>query len=148
MTFNYGKRTIHVKANSEILHTSCNSILISRHQLANISTTEELFTVCTTTVPKENSESMSPEAKGLMKEYQDVFSTSLPNKLPPKRAIDHTIDLVPGSESTSWPIYRLSYLEMNELKRQLSELMEKGFIHPSVSPLVLLFSLFTKRMEL
>src|SRR5438477_10000548 len=77
---------------------------------------------------------MSPEAKGLMKEYQDVFPTSLPNELPPKRTIDHTIDLVPGFEPTSRPIYRLSYLEINELKRQLSELMEKGFIRPSIFP--------------
>ena len=84
MTFNYGKRTIHVKANSETPHTSYNSILISRHQLANISTTEELFAVCTTTLSKENSESMSPKAKELIKEYQDVFSISLPNELPPK----------------------------------------------------------------
>src|SRR3954470_6540892 len=32
------------------------------------------------------------------------------------------------------PIYRMSYEELNELKKQLTELTEKGFIRPSVSP--------------
>ena len=82
MTFNYGTRTIHVKANPEISDTTCNSIHISRHQLANTPTTEELFAVCTTTLLEEKSEPMSLEAKGLMEEYHDVFPTSLPNELP------------------------------------------------------------------
>src|SRR3954466_1707421 len=69
-----------------------------------------------------------------MKEFADVFLTELPNQLPPQRKIDHSIDLIPGAEPPSRPTYRLLYVEMNELKKQLSDLLEKGFIRPSISP--------------
>jgi hypothetical protein len=48
--------------------------------------------------------------------------------------VDHAIDLIPGTEPPSRSIYRLSFEETNELKRQLDELLEKGYIRPSVSP--------------
>src|SRR3954466_15276826 len=69
-----------------------------------------------------------------MKEFADVFLTELPNQLSPQRKIDYSIDLVPGAELPSRPTYRLSYVEMNELKKQLSDLLAKGFIRPSISP--------------
>jgi len=58
----------------------------------------------------------------------------LPNQLPPQRNVDHAIDLIPGSEPPSRPTYRLSYVEMDELKKQLANLLAKGFIKPSTSP--------------
>src|SRR5277367_3993161 len=98
MIFNYGTRTIHVKANPESQNNSCNSILISRQQFANTPTNAKLFAVCTTTLLEGNFEPLLSEAKDLMKEYKDVFPTSLPKELPSKCVIDYSIDLVPGSE--------------------------------------------------
>lgn len=50
------------------------------------------------------------------------------------RPVDHAIDLVPGSSPAMGPVYRHAPPEMEELRKQLEELTEKGFIEPSVSP--------------
>ena len=70
----------------------------------------------------------------LLQEYSDVFPEELPAGLPPSRNVDYTIELEPGTVPPSRPPYRLSQEEMAELKRQLDELLAKGFIRPSVSP--------------
>jgi len=64
----------------------------------------------------------------------DVFPEELPKGLPPKRAVDHKIELEPEQMSASRPTYRMSQPEMDELKKQLAELMQKGFITESKSP--------------
>jgi hypothetical protein len=74
------------------------------------------------------------EEEQLCQKYSDVFPDDLPARLPPKRAVDHEIDLVPGSAPPSRPTYRLSPPEMDELKKQLQDLIDHGFIRPSVSP--------------
>jgi hypothetical protein len=66
--------------------------------------------------------------------FRDVFPEELPAGLPPKREVDHRIELVPGSSPPSRPTIRLSAPEMDELKKQLAELVKSGFIQPSKSP--------------
>lgn len=71
----------------------------------------------------------------LRTEFDDVFPETLPKRLPPKReGFDHRIDLVPGAVPPSNALYRLSPAELQELKRQLTELLDAGYIRPSVSP--------------
>jgi hypothetical protein len=65
--------------------------------------------------------------------YKGVFEP-LPSGLPPKRAVDHTIHLEPGTIPPSRGCYRMSADELAELRKQLEELSEKGYIQPSVSP--------------
>mgnify|MGYP006280086663 CR=1 FL=1 len=72
-------------------------------------------------------------AADLLKEFADVFPSDLPG-LPPQRDIDHHIDLEPGHPPPARPIYRLSYKELAELKKQINELLDQGFIRPSKSP--------------
>ena len=48
--------------------------------------------------------------------------------------MEFTIDLVRGTTSISKASYRMAPIELNELKVQLQELLDKGFIRPSVSP--------------
>jgi hypothetical protein len=72
--------------------------------------------------------------ESLLEEYRDVFPADLPKELPPSRTVDHRIELTPGSGPVSRPIYRLSLSEMEELKRQLDDLLEHKFIQPSISP--------------
>jgi hypothetical protein len=66
--------------------------------------------------------------------FRDVFPEELPAGLPPSREVDHRIELVPGSTPPSRPTIRLSASEMDELKKQLEELVKSGFIQPSKSP--------------
>ncbi|XP_070045470.1 uncharacterized protein [Nicotiana tomentosiformis] len=54
--------------------------------------------------------------------------------MPPNRDIDLGIDLVPGTQPISFPPYRMTLVELNELNEHLQELLDKGFIRPSVSP--------------
>ena len=63
----------------------------------------------------------------------DVFPEEIPN-MPPQREIDFTINLVPGMGPISKAPYRRAPKEMEELKSQLEELLEKGYIRPSISP--------------
>ncbi|XP_057249962.1 uncharacterized protein LOC130591075 [Beta vulgaris subsp. vulgaris] len=68
-------------------------------------------------------------------EYPDIFPEEIPG-MPPEREIDFSINLVPGSAPISKAPYRMTPAELQELKKQLDELLEKGYIRPSVSPWV------------
>ena len=70
---------------------------------------------------------------GLLTEFADVFAP-LPAGLPPARKVDHAIKLEPGAEPAWRPTYRMSPLEQQEVKKQLDDLLAKGWIQPSVSP--------------
>ena len=69
----------------------------------------------------------------IVKEYADVFPDELPG-IPPEREIDFSIDLLPGTQPISVPPYRMAPAELKELKEQLKDLLEKGYIRPSTSP--------------
>ena len=69
----------------------------------------------------------------IVREFPDVFPDDLPG-MPPDRDIEFTIDTIPGTTPISIPPYRMAPVELKELKKQLIELLEKGFIRPSVSP--------------
>ena len=66
-------------------------------------------------------------------DYPDIFPKELLG-LPPQREIEFAIDVVQGATLESITPYRMAPLELKELKLQLQELLEKGFIRPSVSP--------------
>ena len=70
----------------------------------------------------------------VVEEYRDVFPDELPPGLPPRREVDHKIELTPGAQPTSRPTFRMSAWELGELKKQLEELTKSGFIQPSKSP--------------
>ena len=65
--------------------------------------------------------------------FSDVFPKELPG-LPPQREIEFAIDVGPGATPVSITPHRRALLDLKELKLQLQELPEKGFIRPSVSP--------------
>ncbi|XP_077221970.1 uncharacterized protein LOC143855791 [Tasmannia lanceolata] len=74
----------------------------------------------------------------VVSEFLDVFPEDL-TELPPHREIDFTIDLEPGTLPIFKAPYRMAPAELKELKEQLFELLEKGFIRPSSSPIDDLF---------
>lgn len=81
-----------------------------------------------------SAEKIKEETERITQEYEDVFPDELPPQLPISRVVDHHIDLIPGSEPPSRPMFRMSPKEIDEIKKQLSELEEKGLIQPSQSP--------------
>ncbi|WVZ76367.1 hypothetical protein U9M48_024345 [Paspalum notatum var. saurae] len=54
--------------------------------------------------------------------------------MPPERDIEFSIELVPGTATIYKKAYRISGVELLEVKKQIDELMEKGFIRKSTSP--------------
>ena len=81
----------------------------------------------------------------LLQEYQDVFDDDLLG-LPPKNDFDFSIDPVPRVESISKTLYRMNTIEMQGLKVQLQDILEKYLIKPSVSPWDALM-LFVKKKD-
>ncbi|KAL0386526.1 UNVERIFIED_CONTAM: Retrovirus-related Pol polyprotein from transposon [Sesamum latifolium] len=69
----------------------------------------------------------------VVREFSDVFSEELPG-LPPHREVDFEIETIPGAAPISIAPYRMAPSELKELKKQLEELLDKGFIRPSISP--------------
>jgi hypothetical protein len=66
-------------------------------------------------------------------EFPDVFPDDL-SGMPPERAIEFKIELQPGTAPISKASYKMSREELAELKIQLKDLLDKGFIRPSSSP--------------
>ena len=64
----------------------------------------------------------------VVREFPDVFPEDVPG-IPIDREIEFSIDLLPGTS----PILKAP-TELKELKEQLQELLDKGFIRPSASP--------------
>ena len=69
----------------------------------------------------------------VVREFQDVFPKEL-RQLPPERIMDMEIEILPGVAPISKAPYRMAPAELTELKAQIQELLDKGFIRPSVSP--------------
>ena len=68
---------------------------------------------------------------GLLEEFVDVMPPELPKTLLPRRAVNHKIELVPGSKLLSKALYRMSLIELAEMRKQLTELLDAGCIQPS-----------------
>ena len=66
-------------------------------------------------------------------EYVDVFPYEIP-RLPLHRVVDFGVELHPGTSPISMTPHRMAPVELQELRVQLQELLDKGFIRPSTSP--------------
>jgi hypothetical protein len=66
-------------------------------------------------------------------DYPNVFPDDLPG-MPQDRDIEFVIELQPGTAPISKRAYRMPPKELAELKTQLQEVLDKGFIRPSSSP--------------
>jgi len=69
----------------------------------------------------------------VVSEFRKVFLNDLPG-MPPNRDIDFCIDLEPGTRPISILPYRMAPAELRELKAQIQEVLDKGYIRPSASP--------------
>ncbi|KAJ0522028.1 putative nucleotidyltransferase, Ribonuclease H [Helianthus annuus] len=87
-------------------------------------------------VVEENQPAPTPPAavQPLLHEFRDLFPEEIPPGLPLEREIQHCIDFQPGASIPNKPAYRMNPKEYTELQRQVTELLEKGFIRESKSP--------------
>jgi hypothetical protein len=69
----------------------------------------------------------------VVSEFPDVFPKNLPG-MPPERKVEFAIELLPGTAPIFKRAYIISRPELVELKKQIDELLEKGYIRPSTSP--------------
>ncbi|XP_070025343.1 uncharacterized protein [Nicotiana sylvestris] len=83
-------------------------------------------------VADTTSEVSAPKSVPVVNEFLEVFPDKLLG-IPPDREIDFEIDVLPDTQPISIPPYRMAPAELRELKEQLKDLLEKGFIRLSVS---------------
>jgi hypothetical protein len=69
----------------------------------------------------------------VVSEFPDVFPEDLPG-MSPNRDIEFSIERIPGTAPISKRPYRMDVKDLAELKKQIEELLSKGFIRPSSSP--------------
>jgi hypothetical protein len=61
-----------------------------------------------------------------LQEYEDVFLDEVPPGLPPKRGIEHQIDLVSSTSLPNRATYYTNLEETKEIQQQVEELIKKG----------------------
>ena len=69
----------------------------------------------------------------IRKDYGIIFREELSSQMPFIRSMDHEIPLKPNMPSSFKGIFRLSQLELHELKRQLNQLLKDDKIKSSIS---------------
>ncbi|XP_050918536.1 uncharacterized protein LOC127135962 [Lathyrus oleraceus] len=82
---------------------------------------------------KESSDNLSATQIPDVCKFPEVFPDDV-TSLPLEREVEFSIDLIPGTTPISVSLYRMTPLELRELKNQLEELLTNHFIRPSVSP--------------
>jgi hypothetical protein len=109
-----------------ILNTEFRTVRLSYNQ-------EEILLTLPATNPAKASgrvyEAIVPEIKNIpvVCEFPDVFPEDLPG-LPPERDVEFVIELTPGTAPISRRSYRMPPNGLAELKIQLQDLLNKGFI--------------------
>ncbi|KAE8716635.1 Protein NRT1/ PTR FAMILY 3.1 [Hibiscus syriacus] len=79
-------------------------------------------------------EEVPTEVGQVLVEFRDVMPTGLPKHLPPKRELDHKIELVENAKPPARAPYRMAPPELEEMRKQLKDLLDAGYIRPSKSP--------------
>lgn len=75
----------------------------------------------------------TPEAvQKLLEQYQHLFLR--PDSLPPKRQVDHIIELLPGAQPFRLRPYRYTPQQKDEIEKQVKEMLDSGVIQHSTSP--------------
>jgi hypothetical protein len=97
--------------------------VIHAHSKKNVTTTSMTSTQSFSLQQKQVDE--------IMGKYRDIFSS--PTRVPTHCQVKHPIDLTHGAPLPNGPIYHLSLMENEEIKRQIEELLQKGHTRP-ISP--------------
>ncbi|PKU61034.1 putative mitochondrial protein [Dendrobium catenatum] len=122
-----------VKPNSLKPNTGLN-LLTAKDLGMELESGAPLYALVAREISTDQEEPIPDEVKPLLETFSDVFPEDLPYQLPPLRDIQHAIDLVPGASLPNLPHYRMNPAEHVGLKKQVDELLQRGFIKESLSP--------------
>jgi hypothetical protein len=78
-----------------------------------------------------NSGTVCPAIQGLLSEFDQLFQPT--SGLPPRRAYDHSIPLIPGAQPVFVRPYRYAPLLKIEIEKQVADMLQQGIIQPSSS---------------
>jgi hypothetical protein len=110
-----------------IISCANKTVLLTDHQGKSVS--------CQAQPPAKDPMVFNLAAKSIyvVEEFMDVFPEELPG-MPPEREVEFYIDLILGTAPIAKRPYCMAPTELAELKLQIAELQQKGYIHPSSSP--------------
>jgi hypothetical protein len=110
-----------------IISCANKTILITYHQGKSVS--------CQAQPPAQDPMvfNLAAESISVVEEFMDVFPEELLG-MPPEREVEFYIDLIPGTAPIGKRPYRMAPTKLAELKLQIAELQQKGYICPSSSP--------------
>ncbi|KAL4027588.1 hypothetical protein IC575_010758 [Cucumis melo] len=109
--------------------------MISAMQLKKgLSRDEPTFMAIPLNSSENSGETVPKEIVRVLEKYHDVMPDSLPKSLPPRRMIYHEIELVAGAKPPAKNAYCMAPPELAELRKQLDELLNAGFIRPAKAP--------------
>ncbi|KAL5596424.1 uncharacterized protein BROUX77_007108 [Berkeleyomyces rouxiae] len=126
---------------------SCSCVTVSSQALHRFAKAEKLQIYRVTAqevLDYLNQEDLTPEQEHarllerIPKKYHDLlplFSREGADQLPPHRDIDHAINFVPDAKYPKAPLYDMTPLELQAVKKYLDGMLAKGFISSSSSPL-------------
>ncbi|XP_004305244.1 PREDICTED: enzymatic polyprotein-like [Fragaria vesca subsp. vesca] len=112
------------------------------HNLMAILAQEQIdYATLGPTVPQD--EAHCPQVQQLLTDFHMLFEA--PIGLPPIRAIDHRIPLLPSASPVNVRPYRYPYSQKAELETQVNGMLSNGLICPSQSPFSSLVLLVWKK---
>ena len=98
--------------------------------------------------PSQNDQTKGPTHPLAVKQLQNfshVFLDEIPSGLPPKRTIQHHINLIPGAILPNKHAYRMNPKDTQEIQRQVEELISKRLVRESLSPCAIPILLVPKK---
>jgi hypothetical protein len=124
-----GEKKVHILQMQKDFSSSRKTVLCAPKEEFELELEEEglCLIVTSTTFPPPEQEEHPRLVEPILTNYMDVLG-KLPDGLPPLWDIQYQIDLVPGSILPNKAHYRMSPDQHEELRRQVQELLNKGFV--------------------
>jgi hypothetical protein len=120
-----------MKRHRALLDTAARTVYLDSPEHGN--TTLQLALTPVTSTAVHHTVAQNLEDIPIACEFPDVFQEDLPG-MPPDQDVEFIIELQSGTAPISRRTYKMTPKELSELKVQLNELLDKGYIHPSSSP--------------